>query len=345
MVVSKTGSLASVKRHDYLPFGGEVFANQGGRTLQQGYSFTDNVRQKFTGYERDGETGLDFAEARYFGSTQGRFTSVDPLGASAKAANPQTFNRYAYALNNPLRHTDATGMDVDDCDYLNYLIGSEISDSINESAQSREPQQQEQQRQQQQQQQPLPDDIKNAIESALGANAAGQYPNGTPVVIVNSGNLVGNVINDATKVYNEGFNIQSDHGGESNYGMSPQTNEATKTQSKEHTNASGTAGASMEGPKIDINTPQNKSTGSQSVTDSNPTQSRLAALDSKITTMSAAIAAQPRRVTVAEPGGHRVRSYFDRGALENTVKGLLTSARDAGINHAERLRPAPAKIP
>jgi RHS repeat-associated protein len=345
MVVSKTGSLASIKRHDYLPFGGEVFANQGGRTIQQGYNFTDNVRQKFTGYERDGETGLDFAEARYFGSTLGRFTSVDPLGASAKAANPQTFNRYAYALDNPLRHTDSTGMDVDDCDIWNYLIGTAMSDMLNESEAAREPQRQEQQRQQQQQQLPLPDDIKNAIEGALGANAAGQYPNGTPVVIVNTGNLVGNVINDATRVYNEAFSIQSDHGGESNYGMSPQTNEATSTQSKEHTNASGSAGASMEGPKFEINTPQNKATGTQSVTESNPTKSRLASLDSKITTMSANIAAQPRRVTVMEPGGRRVRTAFDRGSLENTVKGLLTAARDAGINHAERLRPEPAKIP
>jgi len=43
-------------------------------------------------------------------AAQGRFTSVDPLMASAKVSNPQTWNRYSYALNNPLRFTDPTGM-------------------------------------------------------------------------------------------------------------------------------------------------------------------------------------------------------------------------------------------
>lgn len=66
----------------------------------------------FTGKERDGETGLDFFGARYLSSAQGRFTSPDPLMASAKTSNPQTWNRYAYALNNPLRFVDPDGMEV-----------------------------------------------------------------------------------------------------------------------------------------------------------------------------------------------------------------------------------------
>src|SRR6185437_15004712 len=48
--------------------------------------------------------------ARYFSSAQGRFTSVDPLAASGKPMNPQTWNRYAYVLNNPLRLIDPTGL-------------------------------------------------------------------------------------------------------------------------------------------------------------------------------------------------------------------------------------------
>jgi RHS repeat-associated protein len=64
-----------------------------------------------TGYEKDQETGLDFAEARYYQNKHGRFTAVDPLLASGKSANPQTFNRYAYVGNNPLSRTDPTGMD------------------------------------------------------------------------------------------------------------------------------------------------------------------------------------------------------------------------------------------
>ena len=109
MVFDETGSLANISRHDYLPFGEELFAGTGGRTPQQGYSASDGVRQHFTQKERDIETGLDFFEARYYASTQGRFTSADPLQASARRRNPQTWNRYTYGLNNPLRFTDPDG--------------------------------------------------------------------------------------------------------------------------------------------------------------------------------------------------------------------------------------------
>jgi RHS repeat-associated protein len=68
------------------------------------------VRQQFVGYERDNETNLDFAQARYFSNTQGRFTSVDPLQESAKPEIPQSWNRYAYVLNNPLVFIDPTGL-------------------------------------------------------------------------------------------------------------------------------------------------------------------------------------------------------------------------------------------
>jgi RHS repeat-associated protein len=98
-----------IARHDYLPFGEEIGAGIGGRSTVQKY-MVDQVRQKFTGYERDDETGLDFAQARYYGNVHGRFTSVDPLNASASSSNPQTFNRYSYTLNNPLRYADPSGM-------------------------------------------------------------------------------------------------------------------------------------------------------------------------------------------------------------------------------------------
>ncbi|MCA1643054.1 MAG: RHS repeat-associated core domain-containing protein [Acidobacteria bacterium] len=67
-------------------------------------------RQKYTGYERDAETGLNFAEARYHSDVQGRFTSVDPLSASAKLTDPQSLNRYAYVGNNPVNFSDPSGM-------------------------------------------------------------------------------------------------------------------------------------------------------------------------------------------------------------------------------------------
>ena len=58
MVLDQTGSLAAMKRHDYLPFGEELFAPSSGRTATQGYASGDGVRQQFTSKERDNETGL-----------------------------------------------------------------------------------------------------------------------------------------------------------------------------------------------------------------------------------------------------------------------------------------------
>ena len=129
MVVDQTGSLAKVSRHDYMPFGEELYAGTGGRTSTQGYNSVDSVRQKFTGYERDIETNLDFAQARYYASPQGRFIAIDPYNIVmerqymtdtqkaesqfiAYLSNPQRWARYTYALNNPLLYTDPNGEDV-----------------------------------------------------------------------------------------------------------------------------------------------------------------------------------------------------------------------------------------
>ena len=57
---------------------------------------------------------MDFAEARYYASTQGRFTSSDPLLSSGETTDPQTWNRYAYSLNNPLKFVDPFGLYVFD---------------------------------------------------------------------------------------------------------------------------------------------------------------------------------------------------------------------------------------
>ena len=108
VVTNKQGQIIS--RKDFMPFGEELAPDATYRTTNLKYGAIDNVRQKFTGYQRDDETGLDFAEARYYNSAHGRFTAVDPLLASGKSANPQTFNRYVYTLNRPLNHNDPTGL-------------------------------------------------------------------------------------------------------------------------------------------------------------------------------------------------------------------------------------------
>lgn len=68
---------------------------------------------RFTGKERDTESGNDYFTARYFASSMGRFLSPDPdTGTLIHIMNPQRWNMYAYALNNPLTMTDPTGKDA-----------------------------------------------------------------------------------------------------------------------------------------------------------------------------------------------------------------------------------------
>jgi RHS repeat-associated protein len=112
MVLDQTGSLANMKRHDYLPFGEELVAPISGRSAAQGYAGGDGVRKQFTGKERDVETGLDYFYSRYYSATQGRFTSPDIL--LGQRGNPQTLNRYAYVMNNPLRYVDPLGYQAQD---------------------------------------------------------------------------------------------------------------------------------------------------------------------------------------------------------------------------------------
>jgi RHS repeat-associated protein len=78
--------------------------------------------------ERDNETGLDYFLARYYSSTQGRFTSPDEFSGGpdevyalgkgdpekqalpyADITQPQSLNKYQYTYNNPLNYVDADG--------------------------------------------------------------------------------------------------------------------------------------------------------------------------------------------------------------------------------------------
>jgi len=64
----------------------------------------------FTGKEHDSESNLEYFGARHDSGTLGRFMSPDPLLNSGQPSNPQTWNRYAYTLNNPLTIVDPTGL-------------------------------------------------------------------------------------------------------------------------------------------------------------------------------------------------------------------------------------------
>ncbi len=73
------------------------------------FNVASGNRYKFTGKERDTESGLDNFGFRYNASTMGRFMTPDPSRLSVFFTNPQTWNRYSYVYNNPLRLTDGNG--------------------------------------------------------------------------------------------------------------------------------------------------------------------------------------------------------------------------------------------
>ncbi len=104
------------KRYDYLPFGEEIPQGLDGRSMTM-YGpplipgpTEDTVNNKFTGKERDSETGLDFFEARYMSSSQGRFTSPDRPTIDQHPDAPQSWNLYSYVRNNPLKFIDPSGL-------------------------------------------------------------------------------------------------------------------------------------------------------------------------------------------------------------------------------------------
>jgi RHS repeat-associated protein len=72
-------------------------------------STTAPTEHHFTGKERDTESGNDYFPARYYASSMGRFMSPDPYNGSYDTSNPQSMNRYVYAMNNPLSYVDPSG--------------------------------------------------------------------------------------------------------------------------------------------------------------------------------------------------------------------------------------------
>ena len=103
-LITDPGGLV-LERHDYRPFGDEVTFGTG--SVRQGIPGYMATRLKFTGKERDAESGLDYFGARYLSSAQGRFTSADP--GPFVWIDPQTLNRYVYTRNHPLKYVDPSG--------------------------------------------------------------------------------------------------------------------------------------------------------------------------------------------------------------------------------------------
>jgi RHS repeat-associated protein len=72
----------------------------------------ERIRSRYTGKERDTESGLEYFGARYLSSNIARFTSPDPKLMSVRhVLSPQKWNKYAYVQNNPMLSIDPNGMD------------------------------------------------------------------------------------------------------------------------------------------------------------------------------------------------------------------------------------------
>jgi len=84
-------------RKNYKPFGEEI---------EQG-SDSANNRIGYTGHVHDRDIGLTYMQGRYYDPMVGRFMGIDP--AAVKPEDPRTFNRYAYANNNPYGFVDPDG--------------------------------------------------------------------------------------------------------------------------------------------------------------------------------------------------------------------------------------------
>lgn len=101
--VMTSGAGAVDETIDYYPYGETRLDNKAG-------AFDE--RHKYTGYEFDATTGLNYAQARYQTPLYGRFISQDPAFWQIKKEamiDPQFWNSYAYARNNPLLLKDPNG--------------------------------------------------------------------------------------------------------------------------------------------------------------------------------------------------------------------------------------------
>jgi RHS repeat-associated protein len=93
-------ALGTSYEQNSLPFGTALNAES-----------TVSLSKRFTSYERSAQTGLDYAVNRTYDSKLGRFTQVDPIGMSAVSLTaPQTLNLYTYCGNDPINHTDPSGL-------------------------------------------------------------------------------------------------------------------------------------------------------------------------------------------------------------------------------------------
>jgi RHS repeat-associated protein len=110
-IASRTGSAGPVTYYYHDQLGSTVGSSGGEQTRYWPYGATRSgslgTAYQFTGQRREAALGLYFYQARWYDAVIGRFLSPDTIVPAP--GDPQSLNRYAYVLNNPLRYTDPTG--------------------------------------------------------------------------------------------------------------------------------------------------------------------------------------------------------------------------------------------
>jgi RHS repeat-associated protein len=110
ILLAEEGNSVTTDRLGSVPWGGPSgLGYQAQYPYGVEYTTTANGREKYATYTRDSDSVLDYAVNRYYSSQWGRFLSPDGRWRSAKPGNPQSWNRYAYVLGDPINLTDPTG--------------------------------------------------------------------------------------------------------------------------------------------------------------------------------------------------------------------------------------------
>ena len=125
VITDAVGNIRS--ESDYYPWGGEL-----------SFISNDSNHYKFTGKERDAETGLDYFGARYYGNALGRWLTPDWAAKAtavpyAEFSDPQSLNLYTYVRDIPTTRIDADGHTPGDDDKQSSVPGLKPVPSVGET--------------------------------------------------------------------------------------------------------------------------------------------------------------------------------------------------------------------
>lgn len=119
VITDASGTL--VGREDHLPFGEDAGTGSG-----------ETEKHRFTSYERDAESGTDYAINRQYQNANGRFMQPDSAGPDI--GDPQSWNRNSYVFNDPVNLKDHDGLFPVLTGLINFFASLTLSYSVSVKA-------------------------------------------------------------------------------------------------------------------------------------------------------------------------------------------------------------------